>query len=103
VQESNNTPFTPSSSEGVNRYYDRFDVSHFFERRHSLGTLTYSQNTSPAESVSSPPFESKLRSRAVSVTEGVYSQPDAMELEEDQRPKKDPMKHMMLKGQLMDF
>ena len=103
MQESANNPLASSSPEGSNRYYNRFDVSHFFERRHSLGTVTYSQGTSPAESMSPSSFETKLRSRAVSVTEGVYSQQDTMELEEDQRPKKDPMKQMMLKGQLMDF
>jgi len=98
-----NSVFQSSSPETSNRYHDRFDMLHLFDRRHSMDSLTYSRSMNFNGVVSSSPAELNPRSRSNSVTEGGYTESGTVETEEEYLYKKDPMKHMMLKGQLMDF
>jgi hypothetical protein len=94
----------PSSSpEGSNVYHDRFDMAHLLERRHSIGTLTYSQSMSINGAIGSSPANMTFRSRSNSTMETTVGPPNNTSEMEDSRPQKDPMTHMMLKGQLLDF
>jgi hypothetical protein len=77
-------------------------MSHLIDRRHSISNLNYSRSFSSSEIINSSLGGISSRARSNSVTEGVYRQNDAANVQED-RPKKDPMSSMMLKGQLMDF
>jgi hypothetical protein len=93
--------YSPPSDVG-SWQQDRFDMSHLIDRRHSISSLNYSKSFGSNEIITSSLIGINSRTRSHSVTEGVYTQSDNASIEEN-RPKKDPMSSMMLKGQLMDF